>query len=73
MRTESPYTDAAGRRIRESDSIEAKYGYRYTVFRDAVNGRWTAVDSTGHHRIGLERLVHYCEVVERRDPVETGI
>ncbi len=72
MRTESPYTDAAGRRIRESDSIEAKYGYRYTVFHNAVSGRWTAVDSTGHHRIALERLVCYSEVVAPRDPAEAG-
>jgi hypothetical protein len=73
MTTESPYTDAAGRRIRENDSIEAKYGYRYTVFRDAASGRWTAVDPTGYHRVALERLVRYCEVVERRDPAETGL
>ena len=33
MRSESPYTDNAGRPIRERDTIEAKYGYRYTVSR----------------------------------------
>ncbi len=73
MNKPSPYTDAAGRHICELDAIEVKYGYRYTVHRDAADGRWTAVDSTGHHRIALERLTRYCEVVQRPDASGTGV
>ncbi|HSV97752.1 MAG TPA: hypothetical protein VLM75_12590 [Spirochaetota bacterium] len=73
MKTESPFTDAAGRRIRGRDAIEVKYGDRYTVIHDAASGRLTAVDFTGHHRIAPARLMRYCKVVELRDPAEAGI
>ncbi|MBP7604046.1 MAG: hypothetical protein KBA15_08970 [Spirochaetes bacterium] len=65
MRSESPYTDNAGRPIRERDTIEAKYGYRYTVCLDPARDGWTAVDSTGHNRIALERVARFCTVADR--------
>lgn len=64
MKTESPYADSVGRRIVESDIIEAKYGYRYTVCFDRTGG-WTAVDNSGHNRIDLGRVAPFCSVVGR--------
>ncbi len=62
IRAESPYTDSSGRTIRERDTIEAKYGYRYTVCLDPARGGWMAVDSTGHNRIALQRVARFCTV-----------
>jgi len=69
IRAESPYTDSAGRPIRERDTIEAKYGYRYTVYLDPARGGWTAVDSTGHNRIALQRVAPFCTVEDRAGEV----
>lgn len=65
MRAESPYTDSAGRPIREHDTIEVKYGYRYTVYLDPARDGWTAVDSTGYNHIDLERVARLCTVADR--------
>lgn len=65
MSAESPYVDSAGRPIRERDTIEAKYGYRYTVCLDPASGGWAAVDPTGHNRMPLERVARFCTVTDR--------
>ncbi len=65
MTTESPYTDAAGRRIRENDSIEAKYAIVHGLSRRRE--RPLTRRSTGYHRVALERLCLKRDVA-RRDP-----